>query len=190
MPLRIACAALLLALLPLTASAAPPEESQGGILYGPGVSFLLKAPEGWELDPQSGQSQGLTAVSYPKGSSWKDSPVVLYVSIADKDPATLDAFIADEVGRFRKEHGEGLKIETGKAIPTQDAKKSAEVRRLSGDQFGNFESVAYLGEEKAYVMIVLSSRNREVYEKSQKAFEQLVGSYKYLTSNVKLPEKP
>jgi hypothetical protein len=64
------------------------------------------------------------------------------------------------------------------------------VRRLSGDKFGNFESIAYLGEEKAYVMIVLSSRDRALYEKSQGAFEQFVGSYRYLTANVNLPEKP
>lgn len=188
MPLRTTVTALLLAFLSLTAFASLPPGEPGGTVYGKDVSFAIKAPEGWRLDVSSGLEQGLGMVSYPEGSSWKDSPVVLYISIAGREPATLDAFIADEIGRFRKEHGEGIKVETGKPLPTRDGKKLAEVRRFSGDQFGNFESVAYLGEEKAYVMIVLSSRNREMYEKSQKAFKQLVGSYHYLGSDVKLPE--
>src|SRR5689334_4614236 len=71
MPLRTTFTVLLLTLLSLTAFAAPPEKREGGIVYGPGISFAIEAPEGWTLDTESGQGQGLTAVFYPKGSNWK-----------------------------------------------------------------------------------------------------------------------
>jgi hypothetical protein len=56
-----------------------------GIIYGNSHVFTLKAPEGWVLDNQSGVSQGLHAVFYPKGQTWRNSPIVAYTNTRVKD---------------------------------------------------------------------------------------------------------
>lgn len=178
---------LLAFLVPLLAFAAPPEigrELRVGIVHGEGGSFAFQAPDGWTLDWQSGADQGLPAVLYPKGGSWSDSPVVMYATLAKKDPSNLDAFISDELARLRESSGSGLKVEKGKSIATQGDRNSAHVRNLSGAEHGNFESVAYIEEKKTYVRIVLSSRNRATYEESLDDFEELVGSYKFLAESL------
>ncbi|HEX6898231.1 MAG TPA: hypothetical protein VF789_00890 [Thermoanaerobaculia bacterium] len=178
---------LLAVFLPLLAFAAPPEigrETTVGIVHGEGGSFAFQAPDGWTLDWQSGADQGLPAVLYPNGGSWAESPVVMYATLAKKNPSNLDAFITGELERLRESSGAGLKVEKGKPIATQGDRNSAHVRNLSGAKHGNFESVAYIEEKKTYVRIVLSSRDRASYESSLDDFEELVGSYKFLAENL------
>ena len=181
------CLYLLLLVLPVLAFAAPPElgkQLRVGIVHGDGGSFAFQTPDGWVIDWKSGADQGLPAVLYPQGGSWTDSPVVMYATLAKKkDPSTLDAFITDEMTRLRESSG-GLKVHEGKPIATLGEANSAQIRNLSGDKHGNFESVAYIEEKKAYVRIVLTSRDRALYEDSKDEFEQFVGSYKFLAENL------
>jgi len=55
-------------------------EEGNGIVYGSDYAFGLTAPKGWMLDNESGVSQGMHAVFYPKGGSWKGSTIVAYAS--------------------------------------------------------------------------------------------------------------
>jgi hypothetical protein len=181
------CLFLLLLVLPVLAFAAPPElgrELRVGIIHGDGGSFAIQTPDGWVIDWESGAEQGLPAVLYPKGGSWSDSPVVMYASLAKKEHASLDAFITNEVTRLKESSGSDFRVQEGKPIATQGDRNSAQVRNLSGDKHGNFESVAYIEESKTYVRIVLSSRDRAAYEDSRDEFEQFVGSYKFLAENL------
>mgnify|MGYP003989514765 CR=1 FL=1 len=57
---------------------------ESGIVFGDGFAFSLTAPSGWVLDNHSGNSEGLQAVFYPKGSSWDKSETVMYANIALK----------------------------------------------------------------------------------------------------------
>jgi hypothetical protein len=52
-----------------------------------------------------------------------------------------------------------------------------------GDSNG-YEAVAYIGESKVLVMIVLSSKNEELFKHDYPFFEKLVKSYQFLTSDV------
>lgn len=180
------CLYLLLLVLPVLAFAAPPElgkQLRVGIVHGEGGSFAFQSPDGWVIDWESGAEQGLQAVLYPAGGSWSDSPVVMYATLAKKEPSNLDAFIDKELDRLREGSG-GLKVHEGKPIATLGDRNSAQIRNLSGDKHGNFESVAYIEEKKTFVRIVLSSRDRAAYEESQEAFEQFVGSYKFLAESL------
>ena len=182
------CLYFLLLVLPVLAFAAPPElgkELRVGIIHGEGGSFAIQTPDGWVIDWESGAEQGLPAVLYPRGGSWSDSPVVMYATLAKKEQhASLDAFITNEVARLKESSGASLRVQEGKPIATMGERNSAQVRNLSGDKHGNFESVAYIEEPKTYVRIVLSSRDRAAYEDSRDEFEEFVGSYKFLAENL------
>src|SRR5690349_19032876 len=52
------------------------EETQGGLIYGDGWSFLIQAPPGWVMDEQAGQEQGVNAAFYRRGESWEEGEAV------------------------------------------------------------------------------------------------------------------
>lgn len=55
------------------------KEANSGLIFGKNHAFVLTAPTGWVLDNKSGVTQGLQAVFFPAGSSWKDGAAVMYV---------------------------------------------------------------------------------------------------------------
>ena len=72
------------------------ENYRGGIVYGPKAAFNIGAPKGWVLDNESGASQGLPCVLYPKGSSWSDAKTVMYAKIASTQFEDANAFVATD----------------------------------------------------------------------------------------------
>ncbi len=174
----ILCAAALGAAIP-----AADEDGHGGIVYGDKHAFMVQAPSGWVLDNSSGVGQGLHAVFYPVGSTWADSEVVMYVNtVARQDDQTLSDFIAWEQAEFRK-HSPDLAIATLDPVVTEHGTR-AELRQLTGDQHGNHEAIAYIGEDATFVMIVLSAKSGPLFEEALPAFRGLVKSYTFITSSV------
>jgi hypothetical protein len=118
-----------------------------GIVYGKDHAFAIKAPDGWVLDNQSGVRNGLHAVFYPEGGSWKESQAVMYVNGAGKSADdTLEKFIERDVAGYLK-HSPGLKVVDDEALPV-DGKERVLVKRFSGDRAGSYEAVAYVEESK------------------------------------------
>jgi hypothetical protein len=164
------------------------EAANSGILLFRGSSFMLAAPKNWVMDSQSGAGAGLPAVFYPQGSSWSQGKAVMYANVWVKtNPAqeTLEKVIEVDVKAF-KDRSDKLKVTDGEALATSKSDKKATVKYFTGDPFGNHEAIAYIDEGKTVSMIVLSSRTREDFEKSLAAFKELVGSYFFLTGNVKI----
>lgn len=171
---------ILLASLVLTIaiSSASILEEGLGIVYGSDHAFSLKAPKGWMLDNESGVEQGVHAVFYPKGSTWKDSVVVAY---ARARPKTKEIATADDAAEFLvrdfRAHGNpgysAKRIKTIKMVSDREAV----IYHFSGDQWGNSEAVAYYVETKTINFVTLTSRNRKAFEDALPAFEQLAASY-------------
>ncbi len=163
-------------------------ESGSGIVYGEQHAFLISAPPGWILDNESAADQGIHAVFYPKGSSWDKAPAVMYANSVKKHKgaATVQEFINSDFARFKKSNPK-IAISEGRPLKTEDG-KIAQVRVFKGDQWGNWEAAAYIDEPVAVVILVLSARSQEAFQKSLPAFEKLVGSYRFFTEDVKLPK--
>ena len=162
-------------------------EQAGGIIYGKDHAFIIQAPKGWILDIESGVSQGIAAVFYPKGSSWQKSTVIMYINTASKaseENETIEKLIEYDISEFKK-HSSSLKIKTAPKIITGD-KKKAIVKYFSGDQYGNYEAIAYIDERNIVVMIVLSSRSEKIFKAALPAFKKLVGSYNFLTEKIEI----
>ena len=95
---------------------AGPIDNGAGIFYGEGHSYALSAPSGWVLDNQAGRSQGLVAVFYPQGSSWSDSPVVMYSRIVKRDGRSLEEVIRADID-YMKEASPEIKESKKEPIP-------------------------------------------------------------------------
>ncbi len=164
-------------------------DHNSGLVYGHGHSFWIRAPKGWVLDNESGTDMGLHAVFYPEGSSWAQSIAVMYVNTAAKtnESVTINQIISYDIENF-KSKSPNLKVVDKKSIILPDKKKVI-VNHFSGDSHGNYEAIGYLDESKVVVMFVLTSRNEKEFNKSLKAFEELVKSYEWLTGDVKIEGK-
>ena len=170
--------------------AAEKEFGGGGIVYGEGHAFLIDAPPGWVLDTRSGVPDGLHAVFYPRGSSWSESPTVMYATWASKKKegvSTVQQMIDKDVANFKKDNP-SMVITESLPLKTGDG-KMALVRLFRGGQEGNFEAVAYVGEKAGVAVLVMASHNQVAFNKAIPAFEKLVSSYQFYTEDVKLPEK-
>ncbi len=160
--------------------------SSTGVIQGDNHAFSIAAPKGWVLDNQSGQHQGLQAVFYPNGSSWKGARSVMYVNTDARKPGQpVEAYIESELKEFSREFGESFNAREWEAIKTSDS-KWAHVRRLTGDTWGNYESIAYIEESGVFVLIVLTARDEESYKQSQQAFEELVKSYRFVKNEMQV----
>ena len=172
-----------LAATALVTAAQTPEGA--GIVYGKDHAFAIAAPRGWILDSESGKSQGLHAVFYETGSDWASAMNVMYTNSARKceGQRTVEELMAYDLAQFRK-HSPTLEVTEPSSIPTR--KGTALVRRFTGDQHGNYEAVAYIDEEQTIIMLVLSSRTKNGFDEAYPSFEELVKSYQFLTTDVRM----
>ncbi len=165
-------------------------QDDSGIIDGKNYSFTLTAPKGWVLDNTSGRGQGLQAVFYPKGSSWKNGASVMYANVYQKmDPIkeSLQTVIANDVAEYKKNSAD-LKVADAESIPTRtDARakdKKAMIKYYTGDRNANSEAVAYIDEGNVVVMLVLTARMKGDFDSSLPAFKELIGSYFFLGAAV------
>jgi L-asparaginase/Glu-tRNA(Gln) amidotransferase subunit D len=167
------------------------QDGNSGIIYGDDHAFALTAPNGWILDNSAGERQGLHAVFYPKESSWEQSVAVMYANTADLEVyenKSIKELVDYDVNNFKKNHP-NLEVKVEEAIIIND-KTKALVRYLSGDSHGNYEAIAYIEAPKNIgIMIILSSRTKKAFDNSLVAFEQLVKSYQWITSDVNINKK-
>jgi hypothetical protein len=163
----------------------------GGIVYGEGYAFNLKAPKGWTLDTSAGVSQKLNAVFYPNGNNWADSPIVAYAQSRPKTPTIQngDDAAKDTIRRFHQEGNspnyQGTKLKTLKA----DGGAEAVLYQFSGDQWGNYEVAAYFAEKDRINFLVMNSRDKKLFDQSLPAFEALAKSYLPMTISITPPKK-
>ncbi len=177
MRIRAAIRFSALALLIFSASSAAAEQ-ETGTFYIKDNSFSLTAPKGWVLDEEAGRPR-FQGVFYPAGSSWSEAEAVMYVNtLARSVEPNMETFIADDIARER-EQSPNLQVRAGEPIRLADG-RSARVNLLSGDKWGNLESVAYIDTSSDYVAIVLTSKTEAAYKSAQTAFVELVKSYRVL----------
>lgn len=163
---------------------------KAGIIYGDNHAFGLTAPDNWLLDNQSGVNQGLHAVFYEEGFTWANAITVMYAnaaSLEDSTHSTLNALIEYDLNNFKSQYSD-LIIKDQNPIKINE-KTTAIVKHLSGDSYGNFEAIAYIDAGNTGIMIIMSSRTKEGFNKSLNAFEELVKSYIFIADKVITKEK-
>lgn len=162
-------------------------EKYSGLIYGEDHAYFLTEPDGWVLDNESGTSQGLHAVFYPEGSSWRNSDTVMY-SRAVARPESDDPIQAQvnlTIEAFRENGSSASRAEFHKTITTESG-ETGKIYYFTGDQWNNYEAVAYFLAPETINFIVLTCRNRDIFETSLPAFESVAESYGFVSENVQL----
>lgn len=162
-------------------------DKNNGIVYGKDHAFMISAPKGWILDNSSGVSQGLYAVFYPVGGSWKHSPAVMYANTASRKVEgneTREKLIKYDVSQFKKNNPDAI-IGELPPVTTKD-NKQAIIKTFSYPQY---EAVAYIEEETITALLVLTARTKDQYKDALPAFREMVQSYIFLTKDVQFQEK-
>jgi len=162
------------------------DEPGVAMLFGQHYFFGLEAPDGWVLDNTSGAAQGLDAVFYPKGSSWKAFDPVIYPQVWQKEGSTLASVIQQDIANYRQ-HSPSVEVEERPVVKTAVG-ATASLRHFRGSQNKTFEAIAYFDEPNVVVMIVLSAKSKASFESAQPAFRQLLDSYKFVGEFERLPE--
>lgn len=166
-------------LISLTANASITEGGRG-MLFGADHAFAVTAKAGWILDNQSGVSQGLHMAFYPKGETWSDSAVIVYGrAIPITETTSVKSQVEHTVSDFRKNGSPNYSSEVQAPITLNNGQK-AEIYHFSGDQWGNYEAVAYFLETDTINFLVFNSRTKETFEKYIGDFHQIVSSYQNL----------
>ena len=166
------------------------KEGNCGLLYGKNHALTFCASEGWTLDNSIMNDQGIYAVFHPNGSNWedaKDSGTMMYINVVDKPADSTVAKMMGDDADEAKRTAPATVVKQGEPIKIGDL--SAPVLRFAPGAFDRYEAVAYIGEEKVLVMLVISSKNEALFKKDYPAFVQLVQSYKWLSSNVTIEHK-
>jgi hypothetical protein len=156
-----------------------------GILHGRNHAYIFCGPVGWILDTGIMNDQGIFAVFYPKGSSWDEArkhETFMYINVVDMDvkdtvKSRMDADVKDE-----QEHDPKVIVKPAAKIQIRD--RAIPVLDFSLGENNGHEAVAYIGESKVLVMMVISSKNEEFFERDYPSFIQLVKSYVFITSEV------
>ncbi|MFZ2447242.1 MAG: hypothetical protein WAW37_12865 [Syntrophobacteraceae bacterium] len=177
-PMRLLSTILVLSFI-MVSNVNAATEGGAGMLFGSDHAFYFTAPEGWVLDNRSGVNQGLHMVFYPIGESWSGSPVMAYgqtvskggkiKSIRDQVEATVLRFHAHGNPHYRAESKPPLRLPNG---------SEAAIYYFQGDQWGNFEAVGYIEENKSINFIVFNARTKAAFDKYIPSFYDLLRSYR------------
>jgi hypothetical protein len=149
-------------------------DSGCAIVYGQNWAFLFTAPAKWEVACPVKDQSGVIVALWPEGTPWAKSPGVMYVTVSKKNGFSLEQFAEDELERFRVE-SPGLQVQVIEPISLQN-KSQTLVRKLSGDQYGNYEIIAYAEAGSTYLIFVLTSRTQKIIDSYLPSFRELVSS--------------
>jgi len=154
------------------------ETFPGGIVYGPKAAFNVSAPEGWVLDNESGKSQGMPCVLYPKGESWSDAKTAIYAKIASTQFEDVNEFVAWAIKGMKAKHGTlKEKIASGK---TKDGHDYFINEYPATKTYSQWERVGYVQLPQGVAFIVLTSRDKASYQKDSGQLEKVLKTLVYL----------
>jgi tetratricopeptide (TPR) repeat protein len=172
------CVLAFLLLAALSSSADDQQAFPGGTVYGPKAGFNVSAPESWVVDNESGKTQGLPCVLYPKGSSWSGAKTVMYAKMASPQWEGVNAFVAMAIEEMKATHGTPReKISSGK---TKDGHDYFINEYPATKMYSQWERVGYVQLPLGVAYIVLSSRDHAGYEKDSGALEKVLKTLVYL----------
>jgi len=150
-----------------------------GIVYGAKAAFYFRAPDGWVVDPISGQKHGFNGVLYPKDSSWADAETVMYADVED-DCTDATAFAANRVEDQKRRHHCVAKEKVASGKTKDDAAYFINEYPATAI-YTQWERVAYIQLPGAVGYVVLSSRNEESYRKDNHMLEEVMKTIHHMT---------
>ena len=167
----------------LTTSLAAQPADGLAIVVGEASAWMIEAPEGWNLEAAGAQASGLGAAFIPEGTTWSTAPSILYGITIPKSSAagSIEAVMQEDSIRTERRRP-GTRVQAAAPIGTIEG-IDARVRYCFAPDSSTIEAVAYLDGPTAVAVIVLNTRSLDSFQASLAAFERLVDSYEWITSD-------
>lgn len=158
----------------------------GGVIYGDSHVYALQAPKGWVLDNESGASQGIYAIFYPVGKTPNTTDAFAYSQgiVKQGKIQNIPSFVEFTINNFISDGNPNYAGKFQKKIENKDKSRMADIYFYQGDQWGNYEAVAYFDEDKTINMIVFNSHSKSAFDASLAQFYELVSSYVFISDGV------
>jgi len=161
-----------------------------GMLYGKNHVLTFCAPEDWLLDNSLLNDQGIYAVFYPEKSTFvaaKENGTFMYFNVIGKhNGETTASFMKDDADQVNKNAAKAV-VSKGSSIQIGD--REIPTLFFAPGGFNRWEAVAYIEEEKVFVMAVLSSKNEATFKRDFPQLGKLLASYKFMGSDVTIQQK-
>jgi hypothetical protein len=176
-------AVLLVLALGLALRVAHAEIEKVAIPAAKGKSFhwwpKLRPLKGWRHDHDESLHYGINAL-VPDGSTFADAETVMYAKAVYKpqrpESKTLERFIESDK-KASLSRSPDIVIQEGAALSTADGRKLRSFTFFPR-RSGNWERVSYGEEGDFYLVFAVSSRSLADYKAAEKAYVQLIRSYK------------
>jgi hypothetical protein len=157
-----------------------------GLVYGPNVAFWINFPKDWVRDTEIAKKFNIPVVLCPRGSSFQNAYAIMYANFISKEKnSSLDSVIKADIDKF-KQKDPAIKVLAGKTLKTTDNKTATVQIFQSTLAAQKAEAVAYIEENKVFVILVLSAQSQKGFITAFPLFEELVGSYGHFTDDVKI----
>ncbi len=166
----------------IPASVAAPPEGRAVILYRDDIGLTAVAPAGWTLDDKQGRAIGALAVLYPKGETWANSDVVMYINViryAKGVPQTLTRAVADDVAETKQRTPKVRALQTGQGT-TRDNRETATWTFDAGAPKPTCDAIIYQATPTGIVLIAVSARSPKAREAARAAWDSLANSVVYV----------
>ena len=176
-------AVLLIPALGLALQGAHAEIEKVAIPTAKGMSFhwwpKLPALKGWRHEREQSLHYGIYALA-PEGSTFADAQTVMYAKAVYKpqrpEIQTLEMFIRSD-RKASLSRSPDIVVQEHAALSTADGKKLRSFTFFPRKD-GNWERVSYGEEGDFYLVFAVSSRSLAGYKAAEKAYMQLIRSYK------------
>jgi hypothetical protein len=147
------------------------------LVKGLDYTYTIKPPTGWVGDDTSGRAQNLPLVFYPKTERWHNAVTAFYTSTwLLKDKETINDVMNADMMKYMQTK---IPVANKPDIKLQD-NVVARIREVMGDADGNYEEIAYITQKNFVVLLVMTSRNKKDFYKTQSKFIDVVKSYKLI----------
>jgi hypothetical protein len=158
------------------------------VLEGNKYSYTFGVPAGWEYSFEQAQQFGVRLTLFPKGGSFETSNSVVYVNEIDGfcNPGcagTIGRAIAKTIEDSRDD-SPMLQVKSASPINIKGG-GVATVRVLTGlrDPQQAKEALAFIEQNEAIVLVVLTTKGVKTWEQDYAAFQDIVSGHKFFSCN-------
>lgn len=138
----------------------------GIVVWGDGFMLTVQEPAGWVASSDAGWADGLPVVLFQKGSTWQNSPVVMYARLV-KTSKDVTAFMATDVREFQK---------SCPGIRVVDAAPNAKRFICASGSAPNSEIVHYERTKPGLLIWVMSAHSEKDLDRYGVDFQHVVSS--------------
>ncbi len=147
------------------------------MLATPNGFLAIDSPKNWIREEAP-----TLAFFVPPGTTQETAPVWIYISSApigsEGNPKNIQEYIASDIAGFRKQFKAGI-VHPEAPINLPAAKRQALVYNFqSGEAPNAFEEIVYVGEANRVLILVLSAKTKDAFNKARSDFRSFVESYR------------